>query len=61
MGTLLVFLVLSICVVFTVKAVLKDKKTGKCSGGCLGCNRCNAVMSMSKNLDKLTRGKASKR
>ena len=40
MGTIVVLAVLLVVVYFAARSVIRDKKNGKCSGGCAGCSGC---------------------
>lgn len=41
MGTVVVLAVLAVIVYFAARSVIRDKKAGKCSGGCAGCSGCS--------------------
>ena len=37
MGTIIVSIILSVAVILSVRTIIKNRKEGKCSGGCTYC------------------------
>lgn len=48
MGTFFVGIMVLLAAVCAGRSVYKNKKAGKCSGGCSGCSGCSGACQMSR-------------